>query len=464
MKYIHRYLIAILLFISLISCELTDIDKIEPDYKIDPELNFSNAHNSEQALVGLYNKTLLSQGISLYNDSDHSRMSVELISSFGASQFDLNLLNPNAATLLHYSDPYIAINTANYVIKGVSAMDDDLFAGNRKAEILGEARFLRSFSFFRLLRSYGQHWDRNSDYGIVIHTEPNNEIIIKPRSNVQETYNQILLDLDFAIANAPSFSTAVYVSKEAAQAFKARVLLYYGGNAAYTEAANLCDAVINSGNFSWEVSYADIFTKTYSSSESILVNHWDGSERSNGNIKPIFYTIFYKVSPYYRNLMPINDPRRPFVIAPGNTVGKYKNSNIPGVFGSSATFYMRLAEVYLIKAECLARNGGSLTDAQSALDEVRARVGLPSTAAPNINQLLADIRKEKLLDLAFEDAEPWFDLVRYHILGDINISNFKPTIDVATNGVSQFILPIPPSSLRLSNGVVVQNPGYPVEN
>ncbi|TYQ00198.1 RagB/SusD domain-containing protein [Tenacibaculum adriaticum] len=465
MKHTYNYLGTLLLFIGLISCELTDIDEIQPKFQISTELVFSDSESAEQALVGVYNLTLLNYGAWLWNATDHGQMGIELVSPFGDSPFSTNLLNSEIATLNHYSDPFQAINAINYIIAGVPTIDNDLFEGNRKAEILGEAHLLRAFSYFNLLRSYGQFWDKNSSYGMVIHTNPNAAIVAKPRSTVQETYDLILSDLDFAIENAPTFNTAVYASKEAAKAIKARVLSYYGGNDAYVEAAALCKEVINSGYFSWEASYEDIFKNTFNSNEAILVNHWDGTENSNGNVKPLLLPFLVKASPIYMDLMPLNDPRREIIMTSQGTITKYASLNDPDApSGHSGTFYMRLAEVYLIQAECLVRSGAPLSEAQLALDVVRARVGLPGTAASDANQLLADIRTEKLLDLAFEDAQPWFDMVRYHVLGDIDISTIKPTIDVATNGVSQFILPIPPKSLKLSKGLVVQNPGYPVEN
>ncbi len=57
----------------------------------------------------------------------------------------------------------------------------------------------------------------------------------EPRSTVQQSYDFILADLDYAIEKGPNFTSTFYASKQVAKAMKAKVLLYMK----YPESAKL---------------------------------------------------------------------------------------------------------------------------------------------------------------------------------------------------------------------------------
>ena len=63
------------------------------------------------------------------------------------------------------------------------------------------------------------------------------------------------------------------------------------------------------------------------------------------------------------------------------------------------------------------------------------------------------VRQHKMLELIAEVYEEWFDLVRYHIEGDLKISDVKPTVV----SDKQLIFPIPQSALA-GNNLLEQNP------
>ncbi len=105
---------------------------------------------------------------------------------------------------------------------------------------------------------------------------------------------------------------------------------------------------------------------------------------------------------------------------------------------------IRLADTYLMEAECLVR-GGNAGAAQEWLDKVRARVGLPSVPAT-----LENIYYERRVELATE-GHRWFDLVRTGKAAEVLA--FKGFV-----AGKHEILPIPLS--ELGNTQLVQNPGY----
>ncbi|MCX7987119.1 MAG: RagB/SusD family nutrient uptake outer membrane protein, partial [Bacteroidales bacterium] len=120
---------------------------------------------------------------------------------------------------------------------------------------------------------------------------------------------------------------------------------------------------------------------------------------------------------------------------------------------------LRFADVLLMAAELQLGN----SKAQEYLDRVRARVGLPSVPAT-----LENIKKERRHELAFEGLR-YFDLLRWHD-AEAAFAEIQD-IDVQNSGVPQKyngvfrpetggFLPIPETEIRLSNGVLKQNPGW----
>lgn len=73
--------------------------------------------------------------------------------------------------------------------------------------------------------------------------------------------------------------------------------------------------------------------------------------------------------------------------------------------------HIRFAEVLLNEAEAEA-NLGNLGDARTALNEVRSRVGMPDETAATQPALLAEIRQEREVELAFE-GHRYFDVRRW---------------------------------------------------
>ena len=118
---------------------------------------------------------------------------------------------------------------------------------------------------------------------------------------------------------------------------------------------------------------------------------------------------------------------------------------------------LRFADVLLMAAELGCPN------AQDYFDQVRARAGLPSKPVS-----LEAIKQERRHEFAFEGLR-YFDLLRWHDVEDafskvkdIPIKNsgadayYSAKFRPETNG----FLPIPPKEVRLSGGVLEQNPGW----
>ena len=120
---------------------------------------------------------------------------------------------------------------------------------------------------------------------------------------------------------------------------------------------------------------------------------------------------------------------------------------------------LRVADVYLLYAEALIRNGKSAM-AKEYIDKIRTRAGLPALAE---SPVLDDIKKERKMEFIGE-GKRYFDLVRW---GDADaiatLSAFATKYHSNTNGQlptkKDLLLPIPQTELNARSNWL-QNEGY----
>jgi starch-binding outer membrane protein, SusD/RagB family len=434
--------------ISLFGCKkLTNVIDREPPNNLVPENVVNNVQDARNLLNGAY---------AMLNDQYYYLSLPEKIPALmagtsslrtGSSQFQLNAVLPDLAELNScWVALYKLINQANWVIKLVAALPNTEITDAERQSIIGQALALRAMGHFDALRFYGQHFDVNSKYGVVILTEPSNFTTrhVK-RSTVAEVYNQILTDLDAAIEKAPVFSKSIYMSKTAAKALKARVLLHKGD---YTAAATVADDVIVTGGRTLSPTYARVFSDGFAATDMIFMRGTDTVSYTADRKKFTYGNLANVASTWFKTLM-TGDPR----IAATYTAATGLILKVNNVTFFATTYYIRLAEVYLIKAEALARSGAALTDAKAPLLTVKTRAyGTAQTSpATTIDQLLDEIFNEYIKELAFENGTELTAAIRFNKLKTI-----KPSV----LNVNQYILPIPETELSGNNLFGEQNPGY----
>lgn len=459
------------LLILFNSCSIDDIEPIN-------QLTDLNVVTDEASAGALLN--------SIYQPFRDSRMQINLhyvglsllgtdITSTSASDFGYegyesnNVQADNLGANTSYSFYYKIINSANFLIEQLEAGNAVGISDTRKNEMLAEAKTLRALSHFGLLRAFGQFYELNSALGIVIRTTPARSLELNARNTVQECYDTIISDLQFAAANGTNNVMHYYVSATTAQALLARVYLSMGD---YTNAASAATLAINNGDgYTLEATYADAFNR-WDSAESIFAP-FAGNGGSESSITGTFYVpIFSKPSPTFIVFADEQDgvmdgdpffttgydPRFTFglnFVANGPFAhGKYPNKPLFGQ-DSNTLYYMRVAELHLILAEAEVRRGGDANLALTNLNIIRTRAGVPLKTFVDTATLLADIRAEKRLELYNETGEEWYDILRYDRLGDLSASSLKATLTTA----DKFILPIPRAALS-GNEALVQNPGY----
>ncbi|MCB0447356.1 MAG: RagB/SusD family nutrient uptake outer membrane protein, partial [Gelidibacter sp.] len=432
------------------------IDDIKPINQLTQENTIRDEASAQQVLNGIYDLgrefDLNSFPLYLAAYGNEGIITGQLNGGQGYNTNEVPVNNQVLANL--YNAHYKIINSCNFLIQGLEAGDAVGISDERKLEMLSEAKFQRAFAYFNLLRYFGQFYDLNSTYGVVLRTEFSTELVAAPRNSVQEVYNLIQSDLQFAAENGPVFVEHFYSGSLAAKALLSKVELYMGN---YSTAATLADEVINNTEgYALEGNYSDIFLNSFNSSEVIFAP-FSGSGQENGSSMDLIIRTSYSQNLESTADAQVGsdsdgdlsgtgtnfDPRFSFAYSDAtqgqNGQGKYPFGNTSNSQGNTL-YHLRLAEIYLVFAEAETRRpDGDALLALERLNALRLRVSVDPKSFSDVPTLLEDIRQEKLLELFFENGEPWFDVVRYDRLGNLDASTVKATI-VSEN---QFILPIP---------------------
>jgi hypothetical protein len=115
----------------------------------------------------------------------------------------------------------------------------------------------------------------------------------------------------------------------------------------------------------------------------------------------------------------------------------------------------RYADVLLKKAEAL-NEMGQTSSAETPLNIVRRRAGLPAVSGLSQEAMREKIIHERRMELAFE-GHRWFDMIRINN-GQYAI-DFLHSIGKTNANLNRLIFPIPQTE-RDANPLIEQNPGY----
>lgn len=466
-------LLATILGLSAASCNLLGpVSDIEPNYVLTDENVISNAQSAEYLLNGIYTTyrsrefsagrtaMLLMSGTLKDSDVDGSR-------SFTRNEVRIE----NVTIQNYYTSLYFIINQSNSLISGLTNTNPQGLSAGRKAEILGEAYFHKAFAETILLRSFGEFWNMKSKYGIVLYDEPvrKNEDY-KARSNVNDTYAQILKDIEQA-GKAPAYTGKAYrVNKLTVKALKARVMLYMNN---YPEASRLAQEVIGEAQqtgISLESNYLDIFAQGFSSKELFFApyasyplevveaNITDQISRGIGEtVTRIADELNGQPNDGNSETGEGYDSRyaQTFENSGGQIkIKKYVRNSVE-TGDNNTIYFMRLAEMYLIKAEADARRNQP-KEARAALKAITDRAGYDNDYVNTIadKDLLLAIFRHKYMELFAENNEEWYDMVRYSVLDKTDFVGLK----YATS-MRNLVLPIPSQAIS-GNNKLEQNPTY----
>ncbi|MVM35442.1 RagB/SusD family nutrient uptake outer membrane protein [Spirosoma sp. HMF4905] len=378
---------------------------------------------------------------------------------------------------------YLSIRDANLVIK--NAPNGKSISKADVAKYVAEAKFMRAFNYFQLVRNWA---------GVPLRTESNMEAIDLKKSTADEVYALIVADLTEAETNLPDNpAVAGRPTKWSAKTMLADVYLQLGK---FAEARDKADEVIKSNKFSLvpTTTKADFQAKVWgpdlvSTTEEIfylkyarqvnqgnymlwISNHPDTKLFNFGGA----YVIYLDVTSAYYKSWNSNDIRKGLwdLINFGlgaNTLVSSKFTDQLAVSqvgaGNDDPVY-GYPDVLLIYAEASSRAGNGPTDAgMEALNKVHRRAygKAPAVASP-VDYNLADYNAATFLDLVLTErsyefqlgGKRWLDLKR---TGKVNDAVLAATGKaVATK---HLLWPIPVSEMNYNKGLDPakdQNPGY----
>lgn len=407
-KKLSHYIYIIAIAFAAASCE-KELD-ITPTQSIDENEALLTSSDVEAALVGAYSDL---------GDGDVYGGNMFVMSELLANSTALNWSGTFQGLTQIYNktipvdngfvqdtwlDAYRVINDVNNVLSAI-----DVVLASRKERVEGEAKFIRGALYFDLVRLYAKAWndgDPTQNDGVPIIVTPTraplDETSQKGRDKVAAVYAQVIKDLTEAESLLPE-SNGVFATKYAASAMLARVYLQKGD---YASAAAAAARVIDSGNYSLEETYAEVFPFNGSNTnedvaspenETIFAIQVTNSQGTN-NFNTYFSTLGrgdIDITEEHLELYETGDERLELFYEDGG----YRTGKFDMVYANVPV--IRLAEMYLIRAESNFRLNNSTGAAPvDDINLIRERAGLtPYTAA----QLTLDrIIKERKLELAFE--------------------------------------------------------------
>jgi len=454
---IYKIAILFLVLFTTISCE--KILNVNSTNEVDDGLIFTSADGLRNARLGMYS-TLQSReyygGVfpllaEAYSDNG---------STGGYDVVDLNSIKERnvASNNLYVRGIYVAIYKSIYTANKILENADKI--SNIEAielnNIKGEAYFVRALAEFDLLRMFGQHWDLSSPYGISIKTTTANPTLSVPRSTVQASYNQIINDLKQATLLTTIYSGNQYISVYAAKALLARVYLYQKNMPDAITNAN--DVIAETSNFSLLGSSLNNIYTQKNTSESVFElkftpqnqSFYNGFtySRSDALRSDVQFLASEDLKTFFESRT--DDFRASLVdfidvdvsIEPDGRTEKYRGETTR----DNAGYILRLAEMYLIRAEALGLAGGGLTDLNT-IREDRGMAAILLTDVPDNSAFAQAIADERRAELNFESSR-LFDLARTQTVESVLGTGVNP------------IMPIPQNDITVGKGIVKQNPGY----
>lgn len=314
MKRFNKIIIILTLLSGFVSCDY--LDTLPPNI-IDRETVFSNESSVTAYLAKLYSDIIFDDfklSASGY-DNEQSYYRLEYYTGYAVSMPKNDVLDKQGQGItgsLGYSNfDYGRIRNVNDFLKNI-AENAGSFDATKVKGWIAEARVIRAWYYFNLAKRYG---------GLPLITEPqevlnaSNESLMVARSSEKETWDFIIADIDYALANGIGVSSQPgRINRFVAHMLKAQAALFaasiarYGSLltpelAEYTDlntgkqlsgipaadaaayyriAFDAADSVVTSNKYALarnldsngSVSFAKLFVKPESHSEALLVEYF----------------------------------------------------------------------------------------------------------------------------------------------------------------------------------------------
>lgn len=365
---------------------------------------------------------------------------------------------------LAWSALYNVVTMSNATLANLEEYCTNGVTPSVKQAAEGECYLMRGWAYFYLLRGWGDN----------ILFEDNNKLVqtpIQPLNTEADVLKFIVRDFRKAAELLPETGTDHHPSKYAAKAALAKALLAQSGweegsttdhqrnETTLKEVKELCDEVINCGQYSLMSNYEDLFkAQNNDNSETVLAMRWASPNSGEWGAMNATYSdlAFPEVTDVnvwggnltascdmidYYNEDPADSIRRKATWFSPNSYYSYikkadggytykhnwmqckkgvlgtKNDVEPAALAQMAsplnTYIQRLADVYLMKAEAILGNNESTSDpeALAAFDAVHNRARVEAVHPTSIT--LMDLIRERRIEFCMEYFN-WWDMVTWY--------------------------------------------------
>lgn len=382
---------------------------------------------------------------------------------------------------------YRAIADLNPAIK---ALNEDRLGSDvaqiDKDVLMAQARFIRAFNYFSLVRLFGD---------IPVITEETNVVTDQvSRTPAADVYGFIESDLLFAIEHLPDTWPEDQQGRPAKGAAKTLLAKVYitmataplNNSDNYVKARDMAADVMDDGVYSLVEDIDEVFALENAYGPEIMWS-FNASEDDNSTPPQIWLPGEmadgwgdFKADRVWGETFPAQPRKDAYLVLEdwdGTPYTEWTNStttphvrkylydtrenqeryrsvqNIP---------ILRYADALLLFAEAENMVNGAPT--QGAVDAVNMIIARANGYVANANDPLlttamtkeefdAAVIEQRNLELCFE-YDRWYDLIRKRILCDVTVPAYKPNCDQ-----NDYLWPIPQTDLRLNPGLE-QNPGY----
>ncbi|WP_205513311.1 RagB/SusD family nutrient uptake outer membrane protein [Longitalea arenae] len=499
------------LAVSATGCKKWLVEEDQDPSNLSPDNYYTLPGHADAAIAAAYDRTrFFAGGAGIFaNNFSMLEMPTGTAKTETGQNTDLNNLlglsynGDNVFVLNWWTNLYQVIAQTNLVLDKVPGIKMD---EAKKKQVLGEAQFLRAWSYFYLVRLFGDVPLLTTS--ILSASDP---MVNAGRTSKDSVYSQIINDLKTAETSGLEWTDkSGRVSLGAVKSLLAEVYLTMAGypinkKEYYQMAADKAKEVITSGKFSLFGDYNSLHLEsTENQGEHIFQIQFLGGVANNGN-QAILLPNFKDVSAYgtevgsttptvqfYNSFEPGDKrtvDRQGFFYTSyydgGNGALKplgapyiYKHFDIvangtAGVKGTAISglnwMNIRYAQVLLTYAEAQNEAGsGPNQDALNALKSIRDRAGLMTGTLGSYNQtsFRDAVLRERWHELCYEGIT-WFDMVRRRTAYNENTNSFENFVghklpeSGAVLAEKHLLFPLPTIEMQNNPNLRPQNDGYP---
>ena len=476
----NHILYSALLALGLTACSLDEV----PPSALAPTNFYTNSSDAVAAVSAVYDVANQigdqSRNFIIMGDIPSDDMNLLLNNADRIQIWSFQTIPTNGIVAQSWQSLYQAINRANTAIERIPGipMDESL-----KKRLVGEAKFMRAFYYFYLVRWYG---------GVPLaltETKSLNDGRDTKRATVDDVYAQIVKDFSEAEAELPDRFTGADIGRATAGAAKGMLAKVYLTKKDYPKARDKAKEIMDNATrygYSLFDRYADVFAiANKNGRESVFEIQFLGQGTGQGSGMTTYFApenspvtgrgfgSFFPTTEFYGSFDPADKRRELFINSyvngAGQTVNTFQHFNkyvdpAARAFGDANNNFpiIRYADVLLTFAEAENELSGPTAAALNAANPIRRRAfGLPlnaSSATDFTAALGKDGFRQKLYDerrWEFNaEGQRWFDLVRTNRLVSVTKAKGKANVAEKHN-----LFPIPQREIDL-NPNLTQNEGY----